>query len=117
MVWYKGRLAGDTVPPVGPPRQVLVPAPLAAERPPVVVHGLPAALDAQPRLAHPTHSMTTPRSVQWRHMGLQFGRNVVHFGSQICWTVAIAVLPLATVFALEFIIPAWVTLLAVLFLG
>ena len=26
-------------------------------------------------------------------------------------------LPLATVFALEFIIPAWVTLLAVLFLG
>ncbi|MEA2879991.1 MAG: hypothetical protein QOF14_5187, partial [Hyphomicrobiales bacterium] len=47
------------------------------------------------------------RSVQWRHMGLQLGRNVVHFGSQICWTVAIAVLPLATVFALEFIIPAW----------
>ena len=57
------------------------------------------------------------RSVQWRHMGLQFGRNVAHFGSQICWTVGIAVLPFATVFALEFIIPAWVTLLAVLFLG
>ena len=57
------------------------------------------------------------RSIRWRHMRLQFGRNVAHFGSQICWTVGIAVLPFATVFALEFIIPAWVTLLAVLFLG
>jgi drug/metabolite transporter (DMT)-like permease len=57
------------------------------------------------------------RSVSLRHMRLQIPRNVVHFGSQICWTVAITMLPLATVFALEFVIPAWVTLLAVLFLG
>jgi drug/metabolite transporter (DMT)-like permease len=57
------------------------------------------------------------RSIRWRRMRFQFGRNVAHFGSQICWTVGIAVLPFATVFALEFIIPAWVTLLAVLFLG
>jgi drug/metabolite transporter (DMT)-like permease len=57
------------------------------------------------------------RSIKWRHMRMQLGRNVAHFGSQICWTIAIAVLPFATVFALEFIIPAWVTLLAVLFLG
>jgi drug/metabolite transporter (DMT)-like permease len=57
------------------------------------------------------------RSVRWRRMRFQFGRNVAHFGSQICWTIGIAVLPFATVFALEFIIPAWVTLLAVLFLG
>ena len=57
------------------------------------------------------------RSVRWRRMRFQFGRNVAHFGSQICWTVGIAALPFATVFALEFIIPAWVTLLAVLFLG
>ena len=62
-------------------------------------------------------SPTLLRSVRWRHMRLQFGRNVAHFGSQICWTLGIAVLPFATVFALEFIIPAWVTLLAVLFLG
>jgi drug/metabolite transporter (DMT)-like permease len=57
------------------------------------------------------------RSIKWRHMRLQLCRNVAHFGSQICWTIGIAVLPFATVFALEFIIPAWVTLLAVLFLG
>jgi drug/metabolite transporter (DMT)-like permease len=50
-------------------------------------------------------------------MRLQFARNVAHFGSQICWTIAIVLLPFATVFALEFTIPAWVTVLAVLFLG
>jgi len=57
------------------------------------------------------------RSVRRRRLGLQALRNVAHFGSQICWTIAIMLLPLATVFALEFTIPAWVTLLAVLFLG
>lgn len=57
------------------------------------------------------------RGLTLRHRRLQFARNVVHFGSQICWTIAIMVLPFATVFALEFTIPAWVTLLAVLFLG
>src|SRR5947209_8015245 len=50
-------------------------------------------------------------------MGLQAARNAVHFVSQICWTIAIMMLPLATVFALEFTTPAWVALLAVLFLG
>ena len=57
------------------------------------------------------------RSISLRHLRLQFARNVVHLGSQICWTMAIMMLPFATVFALEFTIPAWVTLLAVLFLG
>src|ERR1041385_2324136 len=50
-------------------------------------------------------------------MGLQTVRSVVNFVSQICWTIAITVLPFATVFALEFTAPAWVALLAVLFLG
>ena len=50
-------------------------------------------------------------------IALQATRNVVHFVSQICWTVAIVILPLATVFALEFTTPAWVALLAILFLG
>jgi drug/metabolite transporter (DMT)-like permease len=55
--------------------------------------------------------------VRINRMPLQAFRNLVHFGSQICWTLAITLLPFATVFALEFTIPAWVTLLAVLFLG
>ena len=42
---------------------------------------------------------------------------VVHFGSQICWALAITLLPFATVFALEFTTPAWVALFAVLILG
>jgi drug/metabolite transporter (DMT)-like permease len=57
------------------------------------------------------------RSVAVRQMRMQFVRNAAHFGSQICWTMAIMLLPFATVFALEFTIPAWVTVLAVLFLG
>lgn len=56
------------------------------------------------------------RGIAWRHMRLQTVRNVVHFASQVAWTFAIVALPLATVFALEFTIPAWVALLAVLFL-
>jgi drug/metabolite transporter (DMT)-like permease len=56
-------------------------------------------------------------SVRFHRMPLQGLRNIVHFGSQICWTLAITLLPLATVFALEFTIPAFVTVLAVLFLG
>ena len=55
--------------------------------------------------------------LRWRRMGLQVPRAVIHFGSQICWAIAITLLPFATVFALEFTIPAWVALLAVLFLG
>jgi drug/metabolite transporter (DMT)-like permease len=50
-------------------------------------------------------------------MGLQTVRSVVNFVSQICWTVAITLLPFATVFVLEFTAPAWVALLAVFFLG
>jgi drug/metabolite transporter (DMT)-like permease len=56
-------------------------------------------------------------SLKWRRMRLQATRGVIHFGSQICWALAITLLPLATVFSLEFTIPAWVALLAVLFLG
>ena len=44
-------------------------------------------------------------------------RNCVHFVAQICWATAIAMLPLATVFAIEFTMPAWVALLAVWLLG
>ncbi len=57
------------------------------------------------------------RGFRARRMRLQAARSVVHFVSQICWTIAIVALPFATVFALEFTAPAWVALLAVLFLG
>lgn len=44
-------------------------------------------------------------------------RNVVHFFAQVGWVQSILLLPLATVFALEFTTPMWVALLAVLVLG
>ena len=47
----------------------------------------------------------------------QIGRNLVHFLGQAGWAYGIAVLPLATVFTLEFTMPAWASLLAILFLG
>ena len=51
-----------------------------------------------------------------RRMGLNLFRNSVHYGSQFMWAVSLTMLPLATVFALEFTMPAWTALLAVWFL-
>jgi len=50
-------------------------------------------------------------------MKLQLFRNFIHYGGQWGWTVGIGLLPLATVFALEFTTPIWAAILAVLFLG
>jgi len=44
-------------------------------------------------------------------------RNGTHFIASICWTNAVILLPLATVFAIEFMMPVWAGLLAVLLLG
>jgi len=52
-----------------------------------------------------------------RRIGLHFARNSVHFVGQIVWALAITLLPLATVFTLEFTMPIWLALLAVMFLG
>jgi drug/metabolite transporter (DMT)-like permease len=52
----------------------------------------------------------------FRHMGLHLARNTTHFLGQYLWALAVTLLPFATVFALEFTTPAWVALLAALFL-
>ena len=52
-----------------------------------------------------------------RRMGLNLLRNTIHYASQFSWAVALTMLPLATVFALEFTMPAWTALLAVWLLG
>ena len=51
-----------------------------------------------------------------RPLRIHLLRNVFHFGGQACWAYGLTVLPLATVFALEFTTPAWTLLLAVTFL-
>lgn len=44
-------------------------------------------------------------------------RNASHFGATWCWFTALTLLPLAAVFALEFTMPIWASMLSVLFLG
>lgn len=48
-----------------------------------------------------------------RRMKLNLFRNTVHYASQFAWALSLTMLPLATVFALEFTMPAWTALLAV----
>jgi drug/metabolite transporter (DMT)-like permease len=52
-------------------------------------------------------------TLAFRRMGLHLVRNSVHFAGQYAWAVSVTLLPLATMFALEFTTPAWVALLAV----
>jgi drug/metabolite transporter (DMT)-like permease len=52
-----------------------------------------------------------------RRLGLHVLRNSIHFGSQYLWALSLLLLPLATVFALEFTMPAWTIVLAPLFLN
>jgi drug/metabolite transporter (DMT)-like permease len=52
-----------------------------------------------------------------RRLGLHLVRNTIHFGAQFLWAMSITLLPLATVFALEFTMPAYTALLAAVFLG
>jgi len=52
-----------------------------------------------------------------RRLGVHFTRSVLHFGAQWLWVLGLTMLPLATVFALEFTMPAWTTLLAAIFLA
>ncbi|MFC5485878.1 DMT family transporter [Microvirga aerilata] len=52
-----------------------------------------------------------------RRFRLHLTRNVLHFAGTDGWAFGLTLLPLATVFALEFTTPAWVALLAIPLLG
>jgi drug/metabolite transporter (DMT)-like permease len=52
-----------------------------------------------------------------KRIPMHFFRSAVHFAGQYCWATALTLLPFATVFALEFTLPVWVLILAVLVLG
>ncbi|HUI96414.1 MAG TPA: DMT family transporter [Xanthobacteraceae bacterium] len=56
------------------------------------------------------------RSLSVKRLPLHLMRNGVHFVSQVAWATSLTLLPLATVFSLEFTMPAWTALLAALFL-
>jgi drug/metabolite transporter (DMT)-like permease len=48
-----------------------------------------------------------------RRFTLHLARNILHFAGTDGWALGLTLLPLATVFALEFTTPAWVALLAI----
>lgn len=60
---------------------------------------------------------TGPALLRTRRAGEHVWRNVAHFGGQFGWFFALASMPLAEVFAIEFTIPIWTALLAAVFLG
>ena len=68
-------------------------------------------------LATPPSSRRCGASSGRAAWGFTWPATAVHFAATYAWTLGITLLPLATVFALEFTAPAWVTLLAVLLLG
>jgi drug/metabolite transporter (DMT)-like permease len=67
-----------------------------------------AIMALRPQLRH---------DINRQRLGLHALRNSIHFGSQYLWAWSLLLLPLATVFALEFTMPAWTILLAPFFLG
>jgi drug/metabolite transporter (DMT)-like permease len=52
-----------------------------------------------------------------QRFGLHVVRNLFHFAGQYAWVYSIAMLPLAMVFAIEFTMPVWSAVLAVLLMG
>lgn len=61
--------------------------------------------------------MGTLNTITRQCFGLHLIRNVCHFIGQNLWFYALALIPLAQVFALEFSTPIWVALMAPFFLG
>ena len=55
--------------------------------------------------------------IRRERIGQHFFRNLFHFTGQNLWFFALAAIPLAQVFALEFTTPIWVILLSFVFLG
>ncbi|MGI9416044.1 MAG: DMT family transporter [Hyphomicrobiales bacterium] len=56
-------------------------------------------------------------SLATKRLGMHTARNVLHFGAQYCWFLAIGLLPLAQVISIEFTVPVWTAIMAWLFLG
>jgi drug/metabolite transporter (DMT)-like permease len=56
-------------------------------------------------------------AVRTHRPGLHAVRNLMHLGGQYAWVFAISKLPLASVFAIEFTMPVWTAVLAMLTLG
>lgn len=63
------------------------------------------------------HASGGLRAMRTSRLGLHVARNVVHYGGQFCWFLALTMIPLSQLVAIEFTMPIWAALLAVNFLG
>lgn len=57
------------------------------------------------------------RSVRTTAFRQHVGRNVVHYGAQYLWLYALTLIPIAQLISIEFTMPIWTAILAVIFLG
>lgn len=57
------------------------------------------------------------RPARTARLPLHIVRNILHYGAQYCWFWALALIPMAQVISIEFTLPIWAAILAVLFLG
>lgn len=55
--------------------------------------------------------------IKTQHLTTHFIRNIAHYVGQFGWFYAIAIIPLAQVFAIEFTIPIWTAIIAPFLLG
>jgi drug/metabolite transporter (DMT)-like permease len=55
--------------------------------------------------------------VRTRRLPMHLARNLIHYAGQYCWFLALALIPIAQVIAIEFTLPLWTALLAAAFLG
>jgi drug/metabolite transporter (DMT)-like permease len=56
------------------------------------------------------------KTITTEHLRLHIFRNSIHYLGNLTWIMGVSLIPLAQVFALEFSIPIWVAIFAVLFL-
>ncbi|KQP18498.1 multidrug DMT transporter permease [Pseudorhodoferax sp. Leaf267] len=63
------------------------------------------------------HAAGGLRAMRSRHLPRHVLRNAVHYVAQYGWFVALTMIPLGQVVAIEFTMPIWTVLLAALFLG
>ncbi len=58
-----------------------------------------------------------PRALETRHIRRHVFRNIAHYGAQFGWLMALTLIPLAQVVSIEFTMPIWTAILAVLVLS
>lgn len=63
------------------------------------------------------HALGGLRAMRTRHPWHHLGRNLAHYGAQFSWLMALTMIPLAQVISIEFTMPIWTAILAVIFLG